>query len=97
MEQLVEVKYARARTYFEAQHWDEAAMAFKDIADHHADRDVGIYAAQLYLESINVLGANMNPPRPVCYDDMATAPFRSSSRTIAKATRARRTPTSAWS
>ena len=73
MEQLVEVKYARARTYFEAQHWDEAAMAFKDIADHHADRDVGIYAAQLYLESINVLGANMNPPRPVCYDDMATA------------------------
>ena len=26
-EQLVEVKYARARTYFEAQHWEEAALA----------------------------------------------------------------------
>ncbi len=25
-EQLVEVKYARARTYFEAQHWEEAAI-----------------------------------------------------------------------
>jgi tetratricopeptide (TPR) repeat protein len=70
-EQLVEVKYARARTYFEAQHWDEAGLAFKDIAMTHADRDVGIYAAQLYLESINVLGSNMNPPRPSCYEDMA--------------------------
>ncbi|MBK6694174.1 MAG: tetratricopeptide repeat protein [Myxococcales bacterium] len=70
-EQLVEVKYARARTYFEAQRWDEAGLAFKEIAMNHADRDVGIYAAQLYLESINVLGSNMNPPRPQCYDDMA--------------------------
>lgn len=70
-EQLVEVKYARARTYFEAQHWDEAGLAFKEIAVGHSDRDVGIYAAQLYLESINVLGSNMNPPRPSCYDDMA--------------------------
>ena len=29
-EQLVEVKYARSRTYFEAQHWEEAAIAFRD-------------------------------------------------------------------
>ena len=28
----VEVKYARARTYFEAQHWEEAALAFRDVA-----------------------------------------------------------------
>jgi len=70
-DQLVEVKYARARTYFEAQHWEEAATAFRDIALNNADRDVGIYAAQLYLESINVLGAHSNPPRPSCYDDMA--------------------------
>lgn len=53
------------------QRWDEAGLAFKEIAMNHADRDVGIYAAQLYLESINVLGSNMNPPRPQCYDDMA--------------------------
>ena len=46
------MKYARARTYFEAQHWEEAAIAFRDIALNHADRDVGIYAAQLYLESV---------------------------------------------
>lgn len=70
-DQYVEVKYARARTYFEAQHWEEAALAFRDVALNYADKDVGIYASQLYLESLNVLGANMDPPRPACYDDMA--------------------------
>jgi tetratricopeptide (TPR) repeat protein len=28
----VDVKFARARTYFESQHWEEAALAFRDIA-----------------------------------------------------------------
>lgn len=67
-EQLVEVKYARARTYFEAQHWDEAAIGFRDIAMNHADRDAGLYASQLYLESINVLGSNLG--KVSCFDDM---------------------------
>ena len=31
------MKYARARTYFEAQHWEEAALAFRDIALNNAD------------------------------------------------------------
>jgi tetratricopeptide (TPR) repeat protein len=67
-EQLVEVKYARARTYFEAQHWEEAATGFRDIAMNNSDRDVGIYAAQLYLESVNVLGSHMS--KTSCFDDM---------------------------
>lgn len=70
-EQYVEVKYARARTYFEAQHWEEAALAFRDVAINHADKDAGIFAAQLYLESINVLGSRAEPPRPECFEDMA--------------------------
>jgi hypothetical protein len=70
-EQYVEVKYARARTYFEAQHWEEAALAFRDVAINHADKDAGIFAAQLYLESVNVLGSRAEPPRPSCFDDMA--------------------------
>ncbi|MDQ2644062.1 MAG: hypothetical protein M3020_09620 [Myxococcota bacterium] len=70
-EQFVEVKYARARTYFEAQHWAEAALAFRDVAINHADKDAAIFAAQLYLESVNVLGARAEPPRPACFDDMA--------------------------
>jgi len=70
-ENYVEVKYARARTYFEAQHWEEAAFAFRDVAINHADKDVGIYATQLYLESLNILGSNSEPARPSCYDNMA--------------------------
>jgi tetratricopeptide (TPR) repeat protein len=69
-EQYVEVKYGRARIYFEAQHWEEAAIAFRDVAINHADRDAGIYAAQLYLEAINVLGSRAEPPRPQCFDEM---------------------------
>ncbi|MBK8251494.1 MAG: hypothetical protein IPK82_02355 [Polyangiaceae bacterium] len=70
-EQYVEVKYARARTYFEAQHWEEAALGFRDIAINHADRDAAIYASQLYLESLNIMGASLEPAHPSCYDDMA--------------------------
>ena len=69
-DKLVEVKYARARTYFEAQHWDQAAVAFRDIAMNNSNKEVGIYAAQLYLESVNVMGAHSQPPRPSCFDDM---------------------------
>lgn len=69
--QYVEVKYARARTYFEAQHWEEAAVAFRDIAINHADQDAGIYASQLYLESLNVLGSRVEPARTACFDNMA--------------------------
>ena len=69
-EQYVEVKYARARTYFEAQHWEEAAIAFREVAINHSDKDAGIFAAQLYLEAINVLGSRAEPPRPSCFDDM---------------------------
>jgi tetratricopeptide (TPR) repeat protein len=71
-DQLVEVEYARARTYFESQHWEEAAAAFRDIAINHADKDVGIYAAQLYLESVNVIGTHYKPTRISCFNDMAT-------------------------
>ncbi len=68
-DQLVEVKYARARTYFEAQHWEEAAVGFREIALNHSDRDVGIYASQLYLESVNVMGSHFS--KTACFDDMA--------------------------
>ncbi len=71
LEQYIDVKYARARTYFEAQHWEEAALGFRDIALHYSDKDAGIFAAQLYLEAINVLGSKTEPPRPTCYTDMA--------------------------
>ena len=70
LEQYVEVKYARARTYFEAQHWEEAAWAFRDIAINYPQMDAAIYAAQLYLESLNILGSKVDPPKEGCYDPM---------------------------
>lgn len=72
-EQYVEVKYARARTYFESHHWEEAALGFRDIAMNHSDLDSGIYAAQLYLEALNILGASNESPRPGCFDEMGEA------------------------
>ena len=41
-EQYVEVKYARARVYFESQHWEEAALGFRDVAMNHAEKDAAI-------------------------------------------------------
>jgi tetratricopeptide (TPR) repeat protein len=70
-EQYVEVKYARARTYFEAQHWAEAAIAFRDIALNYKDMDAAIYAGQLYLEAVNVLGSKSEPPKPACFEEMS--------------------------
>ena len=70
LEQYVEIEFARARTYFEAQHWPEAAAGFREIALSHAELDAGIYAAQLYLEALNVMATKLAPARGACLDDM---------------------------
>jgi tetratricopeptide (TPR) repeat protein len=70
MKQLIEVKYARCRLYFEGQHWEEAGACFKEIAYEHSESDSAVYAAQLYLESINVLTFHGQPNRNRCIDDM---------------------------
>ena len=67
--QMVEVKYARARVYFETQRFEEASIGFRDIAMNHPDHESGIFAAQLYLESLNVLGTHMD--HPTCFKSMA--------------------------
>ncbi len=69
-DQFVEVKFARARTYFESRHWEEAAIGFRDVAMNYSDREVGIFSAQLYLESVNIVGSHSDPPRSSCYEDM---------------------------
>jgi hypothetical protein len=68
---LAEHAYVRARALFEASHWAEAATAFREIAVRHADMELGVHASMLYLESLNVLGSQADPPRAVCYDEMA--------------------------
>lgn len=71
LEQYVEVKYARARTYYEAQHWQEAAEAFRDVALNHPKLEAGLYAAQLSLDALNVLGTMAGAEsNPDCLLDM---------------------------
>ena len=39
----------------------EAALGFREWLSNHADKDSGIFAAQLYLEAVNVLGSRAEP------------------------------------
>jgi len=71
LEQYVEVKYARARTYYESQHWEEAAEAFRDVALSYPKLEAGLYAAQLSLDALNVLGTmSGNDSNPDCLFSM---------------------------
>jgi tetratricopeptide (TPR) repeat protein len=72
-EDLPQIKYRRARIYYESNHFEEASVIFRDIAFNHKDTDLGVYAANLYMDSLNVLGTYSEPKRPSCYDDMNTA------------------------
>lgn len=66
-----ECRYGIARIYFEWQHWTEAARWFRRVAFEHAEETLGIFAAQLYLQSLNVLAHHGAPERPQCYQLMA--------------------------
>jgi len=69
---LPTMKYRRARIYYEANRYEEAAVIFKDIAYNHKDSELSEYAANLYLDSLNVLASMREGDlRPQCYDQMA--------------------------
>ncbi|MDB4977432.1 MAG: domain protein putative component of TonB system [Myxococcaceae bacterium] len=71
-EDLATMKYRRARIYYEANRYDEAAVIFKDIAYNHKDSELSEYAANLYLDSLNVMASmREGDVRPQCYDQMA--------------------------
>ncbi len=70
---LATIKYRRARIYYESNHYEQAAVLFKDIAFHHSDNDLGVYAANLYLDSLNVLGTKSHPARTSCLDDISSS------------------------
>ncbi len=70
-EDLINIKYRRARIYYEANQFEEAAVLFKDIAMNHSDTELGVFAANLYLDCLNALGSMLEVERPACYDDLA--------------------------
>lgn len=70
---LPTMKYRRARIYYESNQFQEASVIFKDIAYNHRDDDLAEYAANLYLDSLNVLGSMRGDKNPQCYEDMEKA------------------------
>lgn len=70
-EDLINIKYRRARIYYEANMFAEAAVLFKDIAVTHSDSELGVFAANLYLDCLNAMGSMVEPAKPSCYDDLA--------------------------
>jgi tetratricopeptide (TPR) repeat protein len=53
--ELVTIKYRKARTYYEYNHFAEAAPLFKDIAEKHVDSDLAIYSVNLLFDCENIL------------------------------------------
>ena len=58
--------FDEARARFQAQKWPDAAAMFRAIAFGASSEPVGIYAAELYLESLNQLSRE----RKSCFGDM---------------------------
>lgn len=52
-EELPQVKYRRARIYYEANHFEEASVLFRDIAMNHPQHELAEFAANLYLDALN--------------------------------------------
>lgn len=54
-EKIVDVKYNLARTYYDFNHLEEAKDMFKDIAYNHGEHRLAVIAANLHLDTINLL------------------------------------------
>ena len=72
-EDLSTIKYRRARIYYEANRFEEAAVLFRDIAFNHKDSELSEYAANLYLDCLNVLGTQIEEPRVACVQELGAA------------------------
>jgi tetratricopeptide (TPR) repeat protein len=66
-EKLPTIKYRRARIYYEANHFEEAAVLFKDVAWNHRDSELAEYAANLYLDSLILMAEKGKPKRVGCF------------------------------
>ena len=54
--ELVNIMYRKARIYYTHNHYEKAIKMFATIATKHSDHDLAIYAANLLLDSLNILG-----------------------------------------
>ncbi len=70
---LATIKYRRGRIYYEANRFEEAAVLFRDIAFNHKDSELAEYAANLYLDCLNVLGTQLAEPRIACLQELSAS------------------------
>ena len=69
-EDMAQIKYRRARIYYESNAYEEAAILFRDIAYNHRDSEYAEYAANLYLDCLNIIGTRRTPNVPECVDEI---------------------------
>ncbi len=55
-DELVSIIYRKARIHYNHNHYEEAVKHFAVIATKHADDELGEYAANLLLDSLNITG-----------------------------------------
>ncbi len=71
---MITIKYRRAYLFYNANHFEEAATIFRDVANSPADtpdpENLREISADLYLDALNVMGSMWNPQRPACFDSM---------------------------
>ncbi len=70
VEKFVEIKYARARTYYENYQFAKAALAFRDIALNHSSSEASVFAGNLYLDSLEAMRGKWG--RSSCLAEMQT-------------------------
>jgi hypothetical protein len=70
-EDLVRIKYRRARIYYVANQWEEAAVLFRDIAVNHSGDELASYAANQYLDCLNAIARLDQDRRAACRDELA--------------------------
>src|SRR5690606_427319 len=63
---LAQIKYRRARIFYEANQHEKAAVLFRDIAFSHRNTEYAEYAANLYLDSLSILGTQREEPITAC-------------------------------
>lgn len=70
-DEVVSVKYRRARVHYVANHWEAAATLFKDIVDNHSSSELASYAASQYLDCLNGISRLHSDRRTSCRDQLA--------------------------
>lgn len=65
-ENLVQVKYRRARIHYTANQWEIAAVLFRDIVTRHPEDDLAPFAANQYLDCLNVIARLETSRRESC-------------------------------